>query len=372
MPNTLLTPQIIANEALAILVNNLVYADLVHRDYSPEFQQIGDTITVRNPATLVAKDFAGQIENQDITEGSVTVKLDRHKDVSVKITSKQATLELKDFSKQVIAPAMIALSQKVDEDIANYIFGVAKNTVTAEKLAPTNLADIANMAKALDKKKAPIQDRHLVLSPDHKYRYALTDNLSKVNYAGTNETLREALLGRVYAFDTYMDQNNPASSATTSGTAVGTIKVTSSSDAGEIDITDGSAATATLIKGDGFVYKGILYRFDENVTLVSSEKTSIKTVPAFPAAVTAVAVSIVRNSASVGFHRNAVAFVNRNLEIPMGAARAAIANAQDFGVRVVYGYDQDTKTDVISFDILYGISELNGDLATRLVDGTLS
>ena len=49
-------------KALAILVNNLVYADLVHRDYSPEFQQIGDTITVRNPATLVAKDFAGQIE----------------------------------------------------------------------------------------------------------------------------------------------------------------------------------------------------------------------------------------------------------------------------------------------------------------------
>lgn len=32
MPNTFLTPQIIAREALMVLENNLVMANLVHRD----------------------------------------------------------------------------------------------------------------------------------------------------------------------------------------------------------------------------------------------------------------------------------------------------------------------------------------------------
>ena len=34
-------------------------ADLVHKDYSSEFVKVGDTITVRKPAQLVAKDYAG-------------------------------------------------------------------------------------------------------------------------------------------------------------------------------------------------------------------------------------------------------------------------------------------------------------------------
>ena len=46
MPNTILTPQIIANEALMVLQSNLTMANLVHRDYSKEFVKVGDTITV--------------------------------------------------------------------------------------------------------------------------------------------------------------------------------------------------------------------------------------------------------------------------------------------------------------------------------------
>lgn len=67
MANSILTPQIIANEALMVLQSNLTMANLVHRDYSSEFVNVGDTITVRKPATFVAKNFTGQTEAQDIT-----------------------------------------------------------------------------------------------------------------------------------------------------------------------------------------------------------------------------------------------------------------------------------------------------------------
>jgi hypothetical protein len=52
MANTILTPSIIANEALLILENNLTAANTVFRDYESEFtgSRVGDTITIRKPA----------------------------------------------------------------------------------------------------------------------------------------------------------------------------------------------------------------------------------------------------------------------------------------------------------------------------------
>ena len=55
MPNKFLTPDIIANEALMVLENNTVMAGLVHRDYSKEFNHVGDTITIRKPAKFMLR-----------------------------------------------------------------------------------------------------------------------------------------------------------------------------------------------------------------------------------------------------------------------------------------------------------------------------
>ena len=37
------------------------------------------------------------------------------------------------------------------------------------------------------------------------------------------------------------------------------------------------------------------------------------------------------------------------------------------GVRVVFGYNQETKTDTVSFDVLYGIKELDTNMIVKLV-----
>ena len=193
MNNTFLTPEIVAKEALMVLTGNLVMADLVHRDYSEEFVGVGDTVTIRKPAKFVARNFTGQAEAQDITEGSVSVKLDRFRDVTVAVTSKQMSLDIADFSAQVVEPAMQAIAQAIDEDLLAVALSKAgfKREGTQEA---TDLADIAALAKQLDIKKAPVAGRSLVLHPEHKYRYALTENLSNVSFAGDNETLRDALL----------------------------------------------------------------------------------------------------------------------------------------------------------------------------------
>lgn len=365
MANTLLTPTIIANEALMQLEDNLVMASLVHRDYDKEFvSAIGDTVTIRKPATFTAKNFIGSTSTQDATESSVAVKLDRHRDVTVAVTSKQLTCDIKDFSEQIVTPAMKAIARAIDEDILAVAAENAGKSVSATA-SPTNLADIAAIAKALDLKHASKENRRLVLAAEHKYRYALADNLSKVAYAGDSKTLRDALLGRVYTLDTYMDDCCPASNAETAGTATA-FKVTGTKGDSTVALSSVSAATGTVKTGDAFILDGYLYRFTADATAASGAVASVAIDQPLMDDYTTKDAVLAFKPVSIGFQRNGLALVTRQLALPMGAAKCAVASSNGIGVRVVYGYDMSTKKDSISIDVLYGVKTLDGNLIVKL------
>lgn len=357
MANDFLTPEVVAKEALMVLQSNLVMADLVHRDFSDEFVSVGDTVSIRVPAKFVAQNFTGKTTPQDITEGSVPVKLDRFRDVTVAVSAKQMSLDIEDFSQQVVAPAMQAIAQAIDEDLL--CVGVSKaGFVKNGTKNAADLSDIAELAKHLDLSKAPAANRRLVLCPEHKYRYALTDNLSNVSYAGDNETLRDALLGRVYTLDTYMDQNCPDSAAAAPGSA-GKLTITGKAGESQVTLTD---CDGTVAAGDGFILGGYLYRFTAD-----GEKSGVAAIDRpLMQDVTAGTATVVNTPCSLAFHRNGLALVTRKLALPMGASKAAYASAGGLGVRVVYDYDSATKTDKVSFDIIYGIQALDESLLCAL------
>ena len=364
MANTFLTPEVIAREALVVLENNLVMANLVHRDYADEFARVGDTVTIRRPARFNAKNFTGSIVRQDAAETGVSVKIDRHRDVSFDVSAKEMTLDIRDFSQQLIAPAVRAIAQAVDEDLLNEAANISASVTATED--PADLADIAALSRTLDVAKAPLDMRRLVLHPTHKYRYALTDNLSKVAYAGDGETLRNAQLGRIYSLDTYMDQNCPDSLAAQSGTAAA-FQVTGSAGDTTVALSGVDGATATVKKGDGFILDGYRYRFTEDKTASSGAVAAVGIDAELVADYDAAPAYPVNKPHSLAFHRNAIALVTRPLALPMGAAKAAIVSHNGLGIRVVYGYDQDTKRDTVSLDVIYGITTLDPSLAVKLV-----
>lgn len=358
MPNTILTPQIIANEALMVLQSNLTMANLVHRDYSKEFVKVGDTITVRKPATFVAKNFTGQTEAQDITEGSVTVKMDRFRDITVNVGAKELTLDIKDFSSQVIAPAMQAMAQQIDTDLLAVGISKANNKATVSE-TPV-LSDIAGVGKALDQAKAPRTDRRLILPPTTLYKYNTLDNFAKQCYKGDSAALKESEIGKVYTCETFMSQNCPENQNETAGT-VKTYKVAGTKDATQFTVSNGSTPSATIKKGDQLIVNGYLYTVTEDVTLASGAGT-VKVDQNIPETVAETDAFIVNKAHALGFHRNGLALVTRNLELPLGNKNAYIASADGLGVRVVMDYDSDHKQDKVSFDIIYGIKELNENL----------
>lgn len=207
MPNTILTPDIIAREALMVLRNNAVMARLVHRDYSDEFVGgVGDTITIRKPATFVANEFNGSITVQDATETSVPIKMDKHLDVSFAVTSKQMTMDIKDFSAQLLVPAMQAFADKVDKYLIALESGVTnRHSHASGVIAP---ADMIAARKFLTECAAPLADRRFVVGATAEADLLGSDLFTNADKVGDNGTaLREASLGRKYGLDCYVDQN---------------------------------------------------------------------------------------------------------------------------------------------------------------------
>lgn len=69
---------------------------------------------------------------------------------------------------------------------------------------------------------------------------------------------------------------------------------------------------------------------------------------------------------ALAFHRTACALVSRPLDLPRGAANAAVENYEGLSIRVVYGYDMDRKEDRISIDCLYGVKVLDPARAVKI------
>ena len=284
MPNTILTPNIIAKEALMVLRNNAVMANLVHRDFSDEFVAgVGDTISIRKPANFEAKEFTGSIELQDANENSVAVKMDKLLDVSFAVTSKEMSMSIEDFSAQFLVPAMQAFANKIDK----YLLGL-KSDVTNIHTATGNIQnDIVDTRAYLTKAAAPLADRRFVYDTETEADLLKTEmfvSAEKVGDEGTS--LREASLGRKFGLDFYVDQN---------ADSVGV--------------------------------------------------------------------------AGMAFHKNAFALVTRPLALPLGASNAHIESYDGFGLRVVYGYDINKKTDTVSIDMLCGVKTLDKNLAAVLDNG---
>ena len=162
-----------------------------------------------------------------------------------------------------------------------------------------------------------------------------------------------------------MSQNAPSADSS-AGTAQ-SFKVTGQAGSTVIKLSGVSAASATVKKGDTFIIEGYMYRFFEDGQASDGVIEEIELDQPLHADITEKEALLIKAPNSLAFHKNGIALVTRQLELPQGASKAAITSANGLSVRVVFGYDQTTKTDKISFDIIYGIKVLDSNMVAKLV-----
>jgi hypothetical protein len=362
MPNTLLTPSIIAKEAILVLQNNMVFSGLVHRDFSNEFAKVGDTITVRKPATFTAGEWNGtSINIQDATESGVPVKMDKIIDVSFAAGSKELALNIQDFSTQFIQPAMRAHAQYLDSLLAALWVDVPYFAAVGSTPA---MQDWANVDMIMNQNKVPQDSRSIVIDPMTKSKYVALPEILHASKSGSTDGLRNASLGDgLMGFAAYMDQNivNKAPGTVTAATASGSLAALT------VALASVTPAAGTILKGDIVTIDGNQYVCTADTTAVTG---AIASLPIYPALKTAPSTATVTFNAktrhNLAFHKNAFCLASRPLEKPMGAAFSDTISFNGISCRIVAGYDMQKKQDTISIDFLCGVKTLTQELACRL------
>ena len=366
--STLLTPKLIAKTALIALENNMVLGNLVHRDYNSEVQSgRGATVTIRKPATFTATAFSSTVASQTVTESSVQIVLDQHFDVTFDITSKELSLDIEDFNAQTIEPAMRAHAQAIDYAIAGRFADLAGHYPVTATPAVT---DIANLVAVLNDQKVPLTERRCVLSPQTQAAYlALEPFLYAEHRGGDIQAIKEADMGRIMGMDFYMDQNIRT---WTSGVLDVAGSVMAGMAAAATTGTIGALTNSEVIAaGDVFKIAGdpTGYLVTTGGTVGSNQCIVIFT-PALSkiASDGAVVTFQASHRANLAFHRNCFALVTAPLALPLGGATGSYASYNGMTCRVVYGYNQSTKTNQCSIDVLYGVKTLDKQLGARLCD----
>lgn len=226
-----LIPEIWANESLLILEERMVMANLVHRDFSNEVAEYGETVHTRRPSEFTArrKTNADAVTTQDVSTTGVDVVLNQHVHVSFVIKDGEQTKAFKDLVAYYLQPAMAANARLLDQSLCGQAYqfftdraGTSLNMrggldMLTSSTAKGYLIDIRDL---MNQRKVYEDGRNLVLQSASEAMMLNTDLFVSAEKVGDNGTaLREASLGRKFGINTFMDINTPAATAATQGTA---------------------------------------------------------------------------------------------------------------------------------------------------------
>lgn len=382
MANQFLTAKRIAQEALPILSDNLVFPMLVWNDYSETFAKQGDTVQVKRPSVFTAQDFpvGGSITTQDLNQFPVNVTMDQIADVSVEITAREMALDFDNFNDEVLEPAVVSIAEKVNSDGLLLAQDIPFNSGVSGT-TPATLAPIADAMRILDVNKTPIPTRSMVWDPFANAELLQLDTLVEMDKSGTNAALRQSAMGNVYNFRNFMSQGiatHTAGAYTALADVTAAITAASNTVNSEgftvssaVLTSAAGTSTAVLLKGDLLTIDGV-----QKVVTVDTAAAiaGVVTALVFPAETADVVAGVVvfadvsagAHVMNVGFHQKAFAYVTRPLA-PAAGVDSFTASFAGLSIRVAIGYDMTTKKQTMSLDTLYGYQTMYHELAVQVL-----
>ena len=375
MGNEFLSIKNIARQALPRLIENLVFPNLIHRDYSDTYEVgKGATIQVRKPVILTASDFDSSLGTsaQDVKETSVDVTLDKLATVDVEFGAIARATSVDDLNRLFIEPAAAALAEKINSDGLSlykdipYYCGTPGTT-------PDGLDDFANAAKVLDNNKVPTTMRRGVWNPDAMAAFRQIGAIVNAEKSGTTAALRAGSIGNIFGIDNYMAQgvkSVTSGNPTAGGTGATGVKVKTAVTADDdIVLVSNASASATLTgkvnAGDILVIGGKNY-IVQTTAEASSNEIAVALDRAITVAANAAVTVLSGGAQNLVFHENAFAFVTRPLAAPAGV-ESYTTSYNGVTLRVVRGYDMQYKKEMLSMDVLYGYKTMYPELAVRVL-----
>lgn len=405
MAQTILTPTAVTREAGRILHQKLNFVGNINRQYDSKYAvsgaKIGDTLTIRLPNEYTVR-TGKALDPQETSETSTSMTVATQKGVDLNFSSAELTMELDDFSKRILEPAMSVLAASIESDALSMYKQVNKEVSNVG--AAITYGDVLAAGKKLTDSLAPQDQRTLLLTTQNQLDLvtgtaALYNDRTKVS-----DQYRKGLIGNdFFGFDQVYQNTMMPLHAT--GTDDGTGDYLTDIAAGEAN---GSAGAINIDTGAGSFIIGDVIMIESLFAVHPETKVSTGKLMQFVVTATATpgagggSLSIYPNIVTSGarqnctgladgkkiyklesdettaiaasadyyvglaFHKDAFAFATADLVMPKGVDFAAREVMDDISIRIVRQYDINNDNLPCRLDVLYGYKAIRPELACRL------
>jgi len=194
----------VVNTALGVLMREVVLPNLLWRDaLSPaDFKGVvGDTVTIRVPAYVTARKRTlrtrEKLTMDKVAETSVDVKLDTDIYKGVSITDEDMTLDIRDFTTQILMPILSAVRESIEDECADTLSG-ATYTLEGEFSESDPLHSVLTADRMLTDCRVPQSNRYLACGSQIKQ--IIVESLANRQSGNDNEqsALEDATIARGY------------------------------------------------------------------------------------------------------------------------------------------------------------------------------
>lgn len=402
MANQLLSPQIIAREALKLYVNSLAFVRAVNKDYEDDFNgsyngnKPGQSILIRRPVRFATR--LGRVAVvQDVVENNTALAITQQMGVDFQFTSADFALTIDQFKQRYLLNAASQIANQVDAYCFNQAVAQTANSTGVAGTVPNDLTPFVNAMAKLDKLAVPRQGRVVIMEP--LTNASLVNGLKGLfNPASTisQQYLKGEVSGGTLGMAWEMDQNAPVQ---TYGAQGGTPVVNGANQTGNQLITNGwTASKQVLNAGDVFTVAGVyqvnpmskqstgqLAQFvaTQNITsdangnatisigqnvFVTGPYQNVTNSPANGAALTVYAPAGTVSNQNLMFHPDAYTFAAKPLDVPGGVDMGYQASDPASGLSMRFIRDYDSVNDVYlsRFDVLFGFATTRDEAAVRI------
>jgi len=220
MANTFIKATKVVSTALGILERESILPRLVWMNPVGDFAGVyGDTITVRVPAYMVARTRVLRggtpITMDELSETAIDLKLDTDVYKGVKITDENLTLDIVDFSSQVMNPILRSIVMGLEDAVAAAISD-ADYELTETLTDADPYATAVAARQKLNLCNVPASGRTLLVGSGIEAKILTSPRFTALINGGTPDgvdALHEAIIGRLAGFTVVQSNGIPTDKA---------------------------------------------------------------------------------------------------------------------------------------------------------------
>jgi len=389
MANSILTPTAVTRESLRVAHEKLTFISTTNLSYDDSYAKtgakIGTALKIRQPNKYTVR--TGKTLNaQDTSETSVTLTLATQKGVDMNFSSAELTMEMDDFSKRILNPAMSVLASTLEYDYLANVTPKVWNGVGTAGTTPNSMLMFGQARAKLNQNLAPKDNqRYVQINSDAMASMVNAYSALFQDQMEIKKQYRDGFISRNSGLDWY---ENERIWTLTNGSDHTTVTVNDAS------IADGDTALTTA---GGSVTAGTIFTianvnavhpetkqdlgYLQQFTMTADATTSWTFTPAYYATganqnvnalpVTGAAITLVGSASTayeqhLVYHKDAFAFVTADLEMPKGVHFAAQENLDGLSIRIVRQYDINNDNIPARLDILHGYEAIRPEWACRI------